>query len=64
MREANDRAFDVLMVEDCCAASEDALHQAAVEMMKTEGGIFGATARLDTVLQALESFGEVRAEDS
>ncbi|KAK5113004.1 hypothetical protein LTR85_011026 [Meristemomyces frigidus] len=53
MREANDRGFDCLLVEECCAASEAHLHQAAVEMVRTEGGIFGATARLEDVLEAL-----------
>lgn len=53
MREANDRGFDCLLVEDCCAASDKQLHDAAVRMVATEGGIFGATAGLDNVLQTL-----------
>jgi len=55
MREANDRGYDCLLVEDCCAASEQGLHDAAVEMVGTEGGIFGATATLEAVLQALST---------
>ena len=51
MREANDRGYDCLLVEDCCAASEERLHKAAVEMVRTEGGIFGATAVLEDVLE-------------
>lgn len=39
MREANDNGFDCLLVEDCCAAAEVALHDAAVESVKAEGGI-------------------------
>lgn len=54
MREANDRGYDCLLVEDCCAASEERLHRAAVEMVRTEGGIFGATALLDHVLTSIE----------
>lgn len=53
MREANDRGYDCLLVEDCCAASEEHLHKAAVEMVRTEGGIFGATAVLDHVLEVV-----------
>ena len=53
MREANDRGFEVLMVEDCCAASETKLHDAAIEMVRTEGGIFGATAVLHDVVCGL-----------
>lgn len=53
MRDANDRGFDCLLMEDCCAASEERLHQAAMEMVRTEGGIFGATAKLKDVMEAI-----------
>lgn len=53
MREANDRGYDCLLVEDCCAAGEEKLHAAAVEMVRGEGGIFGATATLTDVKDAL-----------
>lgn len=53
MREANDRGYECLLVEDGCAASEPHLHKAAVEMVKTEGGIFGATAKLADVLAVM-----------
>lgn len=56
MREANDRGYDCLLVEDCCAASMEHLHRAALEMVRTEGGIFGATATLEDVLAGLEPF--------
>ncbi|KAF2164640.1 hypothetical protein M409DRAFT_67765 [Zasmidium cellare ATCC 36951] len=55
MREANDRGYDCLLVEDCCAAGEKKLHEAAVEMVHGEGGIFGATATLNDVQRALVS---------
>lgn len=53
MREANDRGYDCLLVEDCCAASEEHLHRGAVEMVRTEGGIFGATTVLEDVLEVV-----------
>ena len=53
MREANDRGYECLLVEDCCAASEVKLHEATVEMVRTEGGIFGATARLEELLRCI-----------
>ena len=55
LREANDRGFDCLVIEDCCAASEEHLHRAAIEMVRTEGGIFGATAKLADVIEAIQS---------
>ncbi|TVY30108.1 Peroxyureidoacrylate/ureidoacrylate amidohydrolase [Lachnellula hyalina] len=53
MREANDNNFDCLLVEDASAASEELLHAHAVESVKAEGGIFGAVATVDKVLEAL-----------
>ena len=59
IREANDRGFECLLVEDCCAASKESLHRAAVEMVRTEGGIFGATSKVRDVLETLLRLGEV-----
>jgi nicotinamidase-related amidase len=59
MRDANDNNFDCLLVEDATAASEVELHKAAVEMVKTEGGIFGAVSSTDNILAAL---GEAKAD--
>ncbi|KAI5843526.1 Isochorismatase-like protein [Morchella snyderi] len=53
MREAADRGFECVLVEDACGASVPELHQAAVEMVRTEGGIFGATARCGEVMEAM-----------
>lgn len=53
MREANDRSFDCLLIEDCCAASEESLHLATIASTRAEGGVFGATAPLQAVLEAL-----------
>lgn len=56
MREANDRGFDCLLIEDGTAASEAELHTAAVQMVATEGGIFGASAKLNNVITTISSF--------
>lgn len=53
MREAADRGYDCLLVEDACGASVPVLHEAAVGMVRTEGGIFGATARCEEVMEAM-----------
>lgn len=56
MREANDRAFDCLLLEDGTAAADPSLHYSTCESVKMEGGIFGATAKLEDVAQAVENF--------
>jgi len=53
MREANDRGFDCLLLEDATAAATIQLHDATVESVKMEGGIFGAAAHSKHVIDAM-----------
>lgn len=54
VKDAIERGYDVLLVEDCCAAAEQDLHDAAVKSIQMEGGIAGAVAKVDNVVNALE----------
>ncbi len=53
MREANDRGFECLILEDCCGATDLGNHQAALKMVTMQGGVFGAVATSHDLLEAL-----------
>jgi nicotinamidase-related amidase len=57
LREANDRGFQCLLVEDACASGDAYAHEAAVHMVTVEGGIFGAVAKADAVVACLSRIG-------
>jgi biuret amidohydrolase len=53
MREANDRGFECLIVSDCCGATDPGNHAAAFQMVKMQGGVFGAVADSTSLLETM-----------
>lgn len=53
MREANDRGLECLLLEDCCGATDKGNHDAAIKMVKMQGGVFGTVSDSVTFVKAL-----------
>lgn len=54
-REASDRGYEVLVLEDCCAEPDARDHADAIRLLRIEGGYLAATARSDDLLAALQT---------
>jgi nicotinamidase-related amidase len=55
MREANDRGYECLIIDDACASYFPEFHSATLNMLTAQGGIVGWRASLETLTTA---FGE------
>ncbi len=60
MRDANDRGYECLVVSDATGATDYANHVAALNMITMQGGVFGAHAPTQTVVEALEKLAANR----
>ena len=55
IREANDRGYECLLLEDCSAAFDPKDHQDSIRMIHQQGAIFGWTTTSDQLLTAINS---------
>jgi nicotinamidase-related amidase len=55
MREANDRGYDCLLVEDATESYFPEFKAATIEMVRAQGGIVGWTATASSVIEALDA---------
>jgi len=55
MREANDRGFECVLLSDCTGATDRGNHEAALKMIRMQGGVFGAVSDSAAVLELLRT---------
>jgi biuret amidohydrolase len=53
MREANDRGFECLLLSDCTSATDYSNHLASLKIVKMQGGVFGAVAHSQSLIEVL-----------
>ena len=53
LREAVDRKYQCLLVQDACASADAYAHAAALHMVTVEDGVFGVVSTLEDVLRGL-----------
>ena len=57
VREANDRGYDVLVLEDCVASYVPEFQEAGIKMIKAQGGMLGWVSSSEAFISALERAG-------
>jgi nicotinamidase-related amidase len=50
MRDANDMGYECLLLSDCTGATDYGDYEAALKMIKMQGGVFGSVASSDALL--------------
>jgi nicotinamidase-related amidase len=53
MRDANDRGYECVLLSDCTGATDYGNHQAALQMIKMQGGVFGGVADSTAFIEAI-----------
>jgi biuret amidohydrolase len=57
VREANDRGYECLVVDDCCGSYFPEFQEMGLKMIKAQGGIFGWVAHSGAVIKGLAEVG-------
>ena len=60
VREANDRGYDCLVLDDCCGSYFPEFHDMGLKMIKAQGGIFGWVSSSESVIKALAAWSSTQ----
>ena len=60
VREANDRGYECIVLEDCVASYFPEFQRASLAMISAQGGIFGWVSHSDRLLEAMIAGGVVQ----
>src|SRR5438132_224981 len=58
MREANDRGYECLLLEDCAGATDPDNHRAAIKMVTMQGGVFGSISDSHKFITAVQAMSD------
>lgn len=61
VREANDRGYECLVLEDCCASYFADFHEAGIRMVSAQGAIFGWVGNSADLITAISAGNPRRA---
>jgi nicotinamidase-related amidase len=64
VREANDRGYDCLVLDDCVGSYFPEFHAVALRMITAQGGIFGWVANSKPLTTALAKHAAATAADA
>ena len=59
MREANDRGYECLLIEDATASYFPEFKQSTLEMVRAQGGIVGWTATTENAIASLQQYANL-----
>ncbi|KAI5305149.1 hypothetical protein KEM55_009126, partial [Ascosphaera atra] len=62
MREASDRGFDCVVLEDGTTSTHMNLHLNMIETVKAEGGMLGSVSTVDDMIMSVELFKSITAK--
>ena len=62
LRDANDRGYECITLEDCTGATIFSNHESALSTIQTTGGLFGCVSSSESVIKVLQQLAQQQKE--